>query len=500
MHKRLINILTATAMLCLLQAVPALAQIPSGYYDSLKGKKGSALKMAVYDIIKTANVLNYGSGEGKTWSGFYKTDRRDDNSVVDRYSYEDFYFTSTTSAVSGMNIEHSFPKSWWGGSKNQAYQDLYNLMPCEQKINSSKSNYPMGKVTTTKTTNGCTNIGTGSNGYQLWEPADTWKGDFARGYMYMATAYQNYTWSGTQALQILQQGTYPTLQEWAYKLYIEWAKDDPVDELELKRNNAVCLIQGNRNPYVDFPNLMEYVWGDSVDYAFDPSTTYCPERDGYSGGDDDPDTPQESEETLYDLDLLASDGGFTTEDDATLSFDVWTQNSSYGWTGTAYKSKKRYVADSYLVSPEVDLTDYDEANLCFDHIVNYCTTPTDWLSVEVRCEGTTTTLSDFTWPAGNSWTKKNSGFISLSDFAGKKIQIAFHYTSDGTTDNTSTWEVQTFTVTAKKHPATAINEAPVATPAPAEYYDLNGRRLSPDAPHKGIIIIRQGGKARKVVR
>ena len=136
------------------------------------------------------------------------------NQVIDRYSNDVRYFGSRGSAISGMNIEHSFPKSWWGCTKNNAYKDLFNLMPSEEKINSSKSNYPMGVVTNSSTNNGCTVVGTGSNGKKFWEPADKWKGDFARDYMYMATAYQNFTWTGDQALNILKQGQYPTLQEW----------------------------------------------------------------------------------------------------------------------------------------------------------------------------------------------------------------------------------------------------------------------------------------------
>lgn len=278
MHHYTFKTLAATAMLCAAHA--ATAQIPEGYYDTLKGKSGETLKTAIHELIKEAKVLAYGSGNGKTWAGFYQTDRREDNSVVDRYSNEEFFFGTPNYSVSGMNIEHSFPKSWWGKKENQAYKDLYNLMPCEQRINSSKQNYPMGTVSKATTDNGCTKVGAGSNGYKLWEPADKWKGDFARGYMYMATTYQDLTWTGTQALQILQQGDYPTLQEWAYKLYIEWAKADPVDSIELRRNNAVSLIQGNRNPYVDFPNLADYVWGDSTATAFDPSATLCPE--GYA--------------------------------------------------------------------------------------------------------------------------------------------------------------------------------------------------------------------------
>lgn len=200
---------TGVVLFAMAMVQTVMAQIPDGYYVSLNGKKGAELKTAVHNIIKTAKVLDYGKGAGATWDGFYTTDRTDDNMVIDRYSNDTRYFGSKGSAVSGMNIEHSFPKSWWGGSSNQAYKDLYNLMPSEQKINSSKSNYPMGKVTNVKTDNGCTKVGTGRNGYQLWEPADKWKGDFARGYMYMATAYQNLTWDGPQALQILHRVIIP---------------------------------------------------------------------------------------------------------------------------------------------------------------------------------------------------------------------------------------------------------------------------------------------------
>ena len=264
------------ALVAFLCCFSVWADVPLEYYKTVNGKKKSELKSAFRDVIKTATVLDYGSGAGRTWSGFYVTDRYNGNQVRDRYSYEKFYFSSnasaqSASAVSGMNIEHSFPKSWWGGSNNQAYRDLYNLMPCETKINSSKSNYAMGKVTSVNVTNGCTKVGKGSAGNKtcnLWEPADEWKGDFARNYFYMVTTYSNLSWT-SEGLNMLEQDEWPTLQPWAYRLFLEWSRQDPVDEIEKQRNEAVYGIQGNRNPFIDFPNLAEYIWGDSVDYAFD---------------------------------------------------------------------------------------------------------------------------------------------------------------------------------------------------------------------------------------
>lgn len=482
-------------LLLLVSAQAAMAQIPEGYYNTLKGKKGAGLKTAVYNIIKDADVLDYGSGAGHTWEGFYSTDRTEDNVVIDRYSNDERYFGNRGASVGGMNIEHSFPKSWWGGASNQAYKDLYNLMPCEQKINSSKSNYPMGEVVNVKTDNGCTKVGTGSNGYQLWEPADKWKGDFARGYMYMATAYQNFTWSGTQALQILQQGDYPTLQPWAYTLYIKWAKADKVDQVELKRNNEVYKIQGNRNPYVDFPNLMEYVWGDSIDYAFNPETTE--KSSDYYGGSD-----PSVEEYIYDENFTSGNAGNCTSMTSSPSsdFKVWSLDDIYGWKGTAFKGSAK-AADATLYTPEIDLTGYSTAMLAFSHAVNFSSAPSSQLFVEVVCDGVTTVLDGITWPAGNSWTFKESGDIPLDDFAGKKITIGFHYTS--TDASAPTWEIKTMNVRGKKIPSSIDTPmqpsmARLDLTRPYEIYSLDGRRIS-RISGKGIVVIRQDGKSWKLV-
>lgn len=488
------------ALTTLVAMQTAQAQIPEGYYASLKGKKGAELKTAVYEIIKDANVLDYGSGTGHTWDGFYSTDRTADGQVTDRYSNDIRYFGQRGSSVSGMNIEHSFPKSWWGGTQNQAYKDLYNLMPCEQKINSSKSNYPMGKVTTVKTDNGCTRIGTGNNGYQLWEPADKWKGDFARGYMYMATAYQNLSWSGTQALQILQKGDYPTLQKWAYTLYMEWARTDGVDKQEVERNDAVCQIQGNRNPFVDFPNLMEYIWGDSIAYGFNPETTVC--TSVYSGGGGGT-TPEPTEVIIYEALFTEQTGDCVTQNIETPydGFNIWKLDSQYGWKGSGFANNTSYDTEATLTTPTIDLNGCSQATLSFEHAVNYCSNPSAMLSVEVVCNGQTTTLSGFTWPAGNNWTFKESGNISLDNYAGKNINVVFRYRS--TSAQAGTWEIKRMAVKGMKietgicTPTATTNDAPDFS-RPYDTYSLDGKRVTDTGKGGGIVIIRQDGKTWKI--
>lgn len=268
------------------------------YAASLKGKKGASLKAALHPLLQPKKVLSYGSGSGHTWSGFYKTDRnKETNECYNRYSSSKFYFkgSNINRAIEGMNIEHSFPKSWWGGDKNNGYKDLYNLYPSDESANSSKSNYPMDEVISVKTEEvGYDKIGTGRNNSQAWEPGDQYKGDFSRSYMYMAVAYSDLTFEKT-GLQTMANEDYPGLKSWASTLYIKWGKQDKVDDLERDRNNAVAAIEGNRNLFVDYPYLAEYVWGDSVNVEFNPYTsiTTASDDDRYMSGNgsDTPDTP-----------------------------------------------------------------------------------------------------------------------------------------------------------------------------------------------------------------
>ncbi len=283
-------LLGAVVLLSLMVSLPANAidrQSLASYASALNGKKKAELKTAIYNIIKNHSVLEYGSGVGATWYGFYDTDRdKNTYECINRYSPRKFYFDThnTGAAISGMNIEHSFPKSWWGGTKNSAYKDLYNLYPSETAANTDKSNYPMGVVTNVKHEEvGYDKVGTGTidgvSGRNCWEPGDQYKGDFSRAYMYMATCYQNLTWQGTEGLQQLQNDDWPTLKQWAYTLYLQWIRTDPVDELEMERNDAVSVIQGNRNLFVDYPYLAEYVWGDSVNVAFNPYSSITTAED-----------------------------------------------------------------------------------------------------------------------------------------------------------------------------------------------------------------------------
>lgn len=279
--KQAVIFLITTAVLCLsVQAQHA------AYYHRVQGLKQAELKSGLWKLIQPDYVPRYGGrGEGYTWWGFTRTDAMPDGSVRDRYSDRSYQFDGIA-AVRGMNIEHSFANSWWGHIVNNAYCDLFNLFPSDGEANRRKSNNPIGVVNgKVAYDNGVTKVGK-STSYRedslitVWEPADEWKGDFARTYFYMVTAYEDYAelWQTDKGLLMLQQNRYPTLQPWVCQLLLQWNQDDPVSDIERERNDAVQEIQGNRNPFVDYPQLSQHIWGDLQDKAFYPTEEHAPEE------------------------------------------------------------------------------------------------------------------------------------------------------------------------------------------------------------------------------
>jgi len=146
---RLFKMVVAMTLIGLSMSANAIdRQSLKQYAASLKGLKKEQLKSALHTLMDKKTVLKYGSGNKGTWWGFWYTDRDPkNNECYNRYSDKKFYFVDHSGvAIADMNIEHSFPKSWWGKEKNDAWCDLYNLYPSDAKANSDKSNYPMGVV------------------------------------------------------------------------------------------------------------------------------------------------------------------------------------------------------------------------------------------------------------------------------------------------------------------------------------------------------------------
>lgn len=251
----------------------ASAGFKNGYYDKMNGKSGADLKAAAKECVLKHTTLNYTDlpnywqysdvypqlvNGNKRWWDMYS------NAV---YLIQNGQTGKASFSANKMQREHSVPKSWWklNGSVEYtpAYSDMWNLYPSDGAANQAKLNYPLGPTVTTTFDNGVSKVGGAKTGYgggssKVFEPADEYKGDFARAYMYVATVYDDINWVETY---MYKKEAYPTLQTWAREMLLQWCRKDPVDQKEIDRNNVVEQYQGNRNPFVDFPELAEYLWG-----------------------------------------------------------------------------------------------------------------------------------------------------------------------------------------------------------------------------------------------
>lgn len=249
----------------------------STYYKSADGLKGKALKTAMFKIVSSHTQLSYDG----LWDAYKTTDKRDDGKVWDMYSNTTNFRFGTDQAGSYKkegdvyNREHSFPKSWFGGKVKPMYTDLVHIVPTDGYVNGRRGNVPFGetKGEEYKSNNGFSKLGSCTYpGYTgtVFEPNDEYKGDFARIYFYMATAYEDKiaNWSGTDFPKISNHDSYKPYKDWQLKMLMEWSKKDAVSKKETDRNAGIYSLQKNRNPFVDYPGLEEYIWGTMTDVAF----------------------------------------------------------------------------------------------------------------------------------------------------------------------------------------------------------------------------------------
>ncbi len=288
--------LTLLLLVCtsLLWAEP----IPQGYYSHAQGLKDSLLKAALHDSICMGWRVHYGT-QGYTypdsiyytgtWNYLPQTDQRPDGTIWDMYSNTRRYFPVNGGSGCGVEIEHCLPKSWWGWTSKssektdsigyRAYRDLYHLTPADGQANGNKSNYPPGHVQKgDKLDNGSFRMDKASSslyGYICFEPAEEYRGDFARAYFYIATAYSNLHWSADACTSYLDSTSYLLFRPQLLSVLLDWHRADPVSRKEIARADAVSTIQHNRNPFIDYPELVEYIWGNKQGQAVDFGALTC---------------------------------------------------------------------------------------------------------------------------------------------------------------------------------------------------------------------------------
>lgn len=197
------------------------------YYLDANGKKGEELKLALRTIIsKTIKTETY---EDLKMDLAITDKGSGDNTIICFYCRKEM--AATWDGGKTWNREHVWPQSLGWFSTTMAGADIHHLRPCHQSENSSRGNTPYGV----------------SKGF--YEPKDEVKGDVARILFYMYTRYQ-------------EADRYPlnTVCE-SFDMLLEWNVSDPVDDFEMQRNEQGYIIQGNRNPFIDYPAYADYIWG-----------------------------------------------------------------------------------------------------------------------------------------------------------------------------------------------------------------------------------------------
>lgn len=261
------------------------SNLPSGYYDDAKGKSGYELKTALHHIIDNHTDIGYKS----LWDAFRDTDKTAGGKVWDMYSDCSWTFGGDQCGnykdeCDCYNREHSFPKSWFDEA-SPMYSDLFHLYPTDGKVNGMRSNLPFGEVgSATYTSNNGSKVGqsiTPGFGGKVFEPVDEYKGDFARSYFYMATRYEDRI-ANWRNCPVCNGTTEQSFSTWAVNLLLKWHRQDPVSQKEIDRNQAVYGHQRNRNPFIDYPELAEKIWGDDSTPFNPDGSSPEPEEDVYT--------------------------------------------------------------------------------------------------------------------------------------------------------------------------------------------------------------------------
>ena len=148
--------------------------------------------------------------------------------------------------------------------------DIHHVVPTDGYVNNRRANYPFGEVTNdTWISNNGSKVGQntfGSYSGVVFEPIDEFKGDIARMLLYFAVRYEDEvtdnSWDDYTTTNNPLNGTNNQVYEtWYLQLLHKWHLEDPVSAREIKRNNEAYNFQGNRNPFIDYPEYVDSIWG-----------------------------------------------------------------------------------------------------------------------------------------------------------------------------------------------------------------------------------------------
>ncbi|HNU59173.1 MAG TPA: endonuclease, partial [Aquaticitalea sp.] len=235
---------------------------PFGYYDSLDGLAGAELRQAIQDIVADESIVR-----AQTYADvvdiLMEADQNPENSnqvwlVYKEMGRPKLDFQTTSSNIGKWNREHTFPRSRGGFYSIQADEEADGV-DIFWNTNADSLRHGNSEMHAIRAVDGPENSSRGNKHYDQYNgPEGTlggFKGDVARGVFYLTVRF-----NGLEIVDGFPEGTVGELGD--LSTLLEWHRNDPPDDFEMNRNNVIYTWQYNRNPFIDHPELIEYIWGE----------------------------------------------------------------------------------------------------------------------------------------------------------------------------------------------------------------------------------------------
>lgn len=242
--------------------------------------KSIFLQVRMFAVSLTAMIYLTSAGQTSSYSGLYgralknaiAQNRPTETTVAAQNINELLIVYDNKCMLTGVTVanpdcEQLVPALWIVTPATYAKDianDLFNQLVVDAQTAQARNGLPLGDAASTD--------------YRVFEPSPQQKGALARAIFYVATLYPADIWEGNGAVVFRDFSPYPTLTTELTEVYLKWNRDYPPNVSEKLANDRIEALQGNRNVYIDFPGLIEHIWGEkkNIPYGDTSSTATTP--------------------------------------------------------------------------------------------------------------------------------------------------------------------------------------------------------------------------------
>ncbi|MCT4469723.1 endonuclease [Mycoplasma sp. HS2188] len=265
-----------------IKTAKSIKYVESNFYQSLEGKSGQELINALINLQKMHRDTtgNYNDLYATYRNSFVDKYYEKDNSLMDIYEEDPqgndphiYGFNNTGGSGyegKGWNREHLVAQSWFSKASPMR-NDAHHVWPTDATVNQAHGNYPYGEVSrATFTSENGTKVGTSvEDGQPVTEVINEFKGDVARAFLYFAITYQDKNITNNESSnRFFDSRNGNSIRKPFLDTMLRWSKLDPITQFDLDRNNGIYQHQQNRNPFSDYPELIDVVFNGDTEYVF----------------------------------------------------------------------------------------------------------------------------------------------------------------------------------------------------------------------------------------